>query len=67
MNDVAAMLEIFNHGRRPERPHDAKQHGLTDDLWQLMENCWKTKPSERLSIREVVGKLVAIVTLLKLY
>jgi len=41
-------------GNRPERPTDPK---LTDDLWDLTEQCWDQDPQERPEITEVVLRL----------
>jgi hypothetical protein len=43
--------------KRPERPAASRCFGppITDDFWQLIESCWKTKPEERLTMREVVA------------
>jgi serine/threonine protein kinase len=43
--------------KRPERPLASACMGppISDDLWQLIESCWKTKPEERLTMQEVVA------------
>lgn len=40
-------------GGTPNRPETI----TNDKVWNLMEDCWKLKPSERPSIQEVVRRL----------
>lgn len=43
-------------GQRPERPNSAT-NGLTDALWELIQECWDDNPSKRPTIEEVWRKL----------
>ncbi|TDL23526.1 kinase-like protein [Rickenella mellea] len=55
--EVSAMLKVIKGGR-PDRPRGvAMGRGLNDDIWKLMENCWKQDPAERLAISDVVRML----------
>ena len=41
-------------GQRPERPQGKGGALLTDDLWMLLELCWKYKPEERTNAKVVL-------------
>lgn len=55
-------MKICN-GERPSRPDNASnswhQLGLTEETWELMENCWKTDPSQRPNINQVIDRYSA--------
>lgn len=40
---------------RPERPKDEQ---VTDEVWQLMQDCWKIEPKERPTFEEIHRRLV---------
>ena len=44
--------DIIN-GKRPGRPRGKKGTWFTDDIWSILERCWKPNPGDRPSIREV--------------
>lgn len=50
-----AVLKAFK-GVRPSRP-DAKSLGLSDDAWQLMEECWDQNPHDRPNSSELLSRL----------
>ncbi|KAG6915407.1 hypothetical protein DXG01_011640 [Tephrocybe rancida] len=43
-------------GETPSRPPKGSdvwlENGLTEDIWDTMEGCWKFDPSERLDVRQ---------------
>ncbi|KAF9789247.1 kinase-like domain-containing protein [Thelephora terrestris] len=41
-------------GTRPEKPANAKDIGISNALWELMQVCWHRKIEERPQIQEVV-------------
>ena len=41
------------NGKRPGRPRGEKGTWFTDDIWSILERCWKPNPSDRPGIREV--------------
>jgi hypothetical protein len=47
-------------GQRPEKPKNAADIGLSDQVWSLMGSCWVHDPSQRLKIPEVVHKFTRI-------
>lgn len=38
---------VVNQNVRPERPDDADSLGLSDELWELAEQCWVKEPLNR--------------------
>ncbi|KAJ3790444.1 kinase-like domain-containing protein [Lentinula aff. detonsa] len=46
-------------GELPERPLEPRilQRGLDDQIWVLLEDCWKTTASERPKIDEIIKKM----------
>ena len=49
--DTAVVMTVITSDRRPPRPDHPQ---LTDGLWGMIEKCWRTDPSERATIEEVV-------------
>ena len=50
--DYAVIGGIIN-GKRPERPRGEKRTWFTDDIWSILECCWKPNPGDRPSVKEV--------------
>ena len=46
-----------------DRPHRPAHPEISDGIWNMIEKCWHHIPSQRMSIGEVVGILVAELTL----
>jgi len=44
-------------GERPERPLGARGARFTDDIWRMLELCWKHQPSDRISAKAVLWAL----------
>ncbi|TFK33162.1 kinase-like domain-containing protein [Crucibulum laeve] len=44
---IAGVLSDVIRGIRPPRPSHKKCPDLTDDIWQLIERCWKQNPKDR--------------------
>ena len=47
---VLAIVE----GTRPRKPKAAESLGFTDELWTMVECCWREKPGERPGVKEVM-------------
>jgi hypothetical protein len=63
--DIKANLLVMRavaQGRRPCRPsHDLSQvRGLNAEIWDLINTCWTTEPSERPSSGQIVEQLRAL-------
>ncbi|KAH8829920.1 kinase-like domain-containing protein, partial [Flagelloscypha sp. PMI_526] len=50
LNDARAMLAVLT-GKRPARP---SADCMTDELWQLVEQCWDQEPDRRPSCEEII-------------
>jgi hypothetical protein len=64
-NDIANDFRVIfaiQQGRRPFPPsHDlSRVRGWNNEILHLIEACWTEKPSERLSVGEIVEKLHAL-------
>ena len=54
-------------GWRPKRPPTRGVHGypctlwgLTEAIWELMEDCWAHNPSDRLVVQDIVARLSSV-------
>ena len=45
-------------GERPERPQGAEGELFTDNIWQMLELCWKPQPRDRINAQGVLLVLV---------
>lgn len=52
----AVVLKV-SEGKRPKQPHGAKGAWFGDDLWNLLQHCWKPSPDDRPRAREVLDRL----------
>jgi WD40 repeat protein len=48
---------VAKEGVRPERPDEEYACHLTDDIWELAENCWVADPNQRPTANVVSNKL----------
>jgi hypothetical protein len=53
-SDTEAVVIVTTTNQRPSRPINQE---LTDQLWEMIERCWREEPSQRPTIREVVALL----------
>ena len=53
MAEVAATYSMLA-GARPQRQN---HHGISDRVWDMIEQCWHNVPSKRMSAREAVNLL----------
>jgi serine/threonine protein kinase len=49
----APVLRILR-GERPERPEGSRGAWFTDDIWGVLELCWKAQPGDRPSLNTVL-------------
>ena len=53
-NDVTVALKVIQ-GKRPLRPVQCEN----DAVWGIIEDCWKEKPTDRPTAKDVVGIMVS--------
>ena len=51
----AVVLRI-SQGGRPEMPGNAQAIGLSVEIWNLLESCWRQDPKKRPTMAEVVRR-----------
>ncbi|KAG5635731.1 hypothetical protein H0H81_010269, partial [Sphagnurus paluster] len=58
LTDLRIFVLVVNEDARPEKPK-VNLWGLTDEIWEIMDNCWKriTPEHPRPSISDVVSQL----------
>jgi serine/threonine protein kinase len=49
--DTAVVVTVITSDKRPSRPAHPQ---LSDQLWDMIEKCWRRDPSQRATIQEVV-------------
>ena len=50
---VTYVMSNILRGEHPERPRGAQGMWFTDDLWELLGQCWEKDPESRPSIKDV--------------
>ena len=51
--DPAVVKKVLD-GERPERPQGGEGRWFKDEIWDLLERCWKHEPSDRPSAQDVL-------------
>ena len=51
---ILAVVTKVSKGERPRRPRDAERTWFKDDIWNLLERCWKRNPEHRPNIADVL-------------
>ena len=46
-------------GGKPSKPANAPELGISDKVWNLLEDCWQTERTLRPSIKGVLGRVKA--------
>ncbi|KAF9778185.1 kinase-like domain-containing protein [Thelephora terrestris] len=49
----AVVVKVLK-GRRPARPEGAEGRWFTDDIWSILECCWKAGPDDRPKVKAVL-------------
>ena len=48
------VMRYVLEGKRPERPEGDAGKLFTDNIWDIVERCWKDQPKDRASARDVL-------------
>ena len=59
-NAVIVVFQILR-GDRPKMPENTHEVGLTVEIWNLIESCWRQDPKKRPTIEEIVARLQELV------
>lgn len=57
----AMVAECIRSGERPKMPGNAREVGLTGEMWKLLESCWQQDPKRRPTMEEVVRRWEAFI------
>lgn len=57
LRDVTVIWKV-TQGGRPQRPTNERDRTMSNELWDLVEMCWKQEPQERPQMGDVVDKMV---------
>ena len=55
-NGVIVMRKVID-GERPERPQGPEATWFTDDLWEMLDQCWSSQPKVRPTVEAVLERL----------
>jgi hypothetical protein len=55
--DAVAVGDRIGRGIRPKRPDASCRIAMPDNIWHLVQKCWKQEASERPSFSDVVADL----------
>lgn len=52
-NEAVVVFKVL-HGERPGKPQGVQGEWFTDDLWRILELCWKSQSDERPSLETIL-------------
>jgi hypothetical protein len=55
--DGLSVYDLVEQGIRPERPDASSRISMPDNIWHIVQKCWKQEASERPSFGDVVADL----------
>ncbi|KAG6906993.1 hypothetical protein DXG01_011040 [Tephrocybe rancida] len=62
--DATIISQVKRH-KTPLRPDESgvpwQEWGLTESIWQLMEDCWKAAPEERPAVQKIIERMAPLV------
>jgi len=58
--EYSIICEVLG-GNRPKRPQGRRGAQFTDELWEILELCWKPRSSDRPSVDTVLQRLEGVV------
>jgi serine/threonine protein kinase len=59
VSDEAFLPLVIRDGPLPTRPEHANTRGLSDAMWNLIEQCWQRDPKSRPSMSDILALLVS--------
>ena len=59
--NTVVILEVMG-GERPKRPQGTRAAWFTDDLWGMLELCWKPQPHDRPGLKSLLYHLEDVVS-----
>ena len=59
VSDEAFIPLVIRDGPLPTRPEHANTRGLSDAMWNLMNQCWERDPKSRPSMSNILALLVS--------
>ena len=54
--DILVVYKVIG-GERPERPRGAKGTWFTDDVWEMLQACWSSRPEDRPNVEVILEHL----------
>lgn len=55
------MLKHIVEGKRPRRPSPPAGRAMSNEIWDIVQRCWRQQPSERPDMDDIVDELASIV------
>ncbi|THU76644.1 hypothetical protein K435DRAFT_704400, partial [Dendrothele bispora CBS 962.96] len=53
--EISVVIHL-NEGRRPSRPANSR---LNDNMWAIMQECWRQEPDSRPPINTLSGRIIS--------
>jgi len=53
-NRAILVLRDVLDDKRPSRPEGTQREWFTDELWEMLERCWRRQPSDRPSLSDIL-------------
>ena len=63
LHSTPLVIKKVLEGERPEKPKGKEGAPFTNDLWKILELCWKQRPAERTNVKDVLACLEGISSL----
>lgn len=54
---VERLVYAIREGYRPRKPERARSLGFTDELWNILQQCWLAEASARPNVKEILSHL----------
>ena len=64
-DSVWVVMGKVTKGKHPGRPRGSERVWFTDDLWEMLKQCWSPQPKDRPNVQAVLGCLERVSTALR--